>query len=159
MSLFIESAQRAARRRDVVAGWNRDAGARHADDGLDLDEAPGYEAASGPARAPRGDGAAVAALTDTAPAASETYSTAQEAYRDALAYDKQRSRSRKRWAVARIAMIAVLTPLALVLLFLAAYATTCIVNGATPEELVELMGQLFERMAVFAGQVLGRAVS
>lgn len=158
MSLFIESAQRAARRRDVVAGWDRDAGARHADDGLDLDEAPGYEAASGPAGAPR-SGAVAAALANTAPAASEAYSTAQEAYRDALAYDAQRSRSRKCWAVVRIAMIAVLTPVALVLLFLAAYATTCIVNGATPEELVGLMGQLFERMAVFAGQVLGRAVS
>lgn len=188
MSLFIESAQRAARRRDMVDRWGRGGGAGGAapasrpavaGDGaapssqglphgdaagarprrataaaacdFDLDEAPGFEAPAAAGEEPCAGRSRrlLRCRSDGTP-----YSTAQEAYRDERAFDARRVRSRRRAAIARVLAVVVLTPIALVLLFLAAYATTCIVNGASPEELAELLGRLLERCAAFARDLI-----
>lgn len=82
------------------------------------------------------------------------YSTVQEAYRDDLAYGKERDRARKRAHILRVLAVIVVFPIVLALVFIAAYALTCIVNGATPQELVEMMGDLFHRVGAFAGSLV-----
>ena len=49
-----------------------------------------------------------------------------------------------------MALFVLLLPVALVAVFIAAYALACIANGASPQELLELLGALFERMGGFA---------
>lgn len=78
------------------------------------------------------------------------YSQAQDTYREEMAYDKRRHERRKRGAVIRVLLYIVFIPILLIVVFLAAYALTCILNGASPEELAELMGNLIMRMEGFA---------
>lgn len=84
-------------------------------------------------------------------------SIAAEAYREALAYDARRARRTKAARVARVLAMVVLTPIAMALIFLASYALTCIANGATPEELAVLMGELLHRVGEFAARMVGPA--
>lgn len=79
----------------------------------------------------------------------EEYSIQQESYRAELAYDKRRARKRKIATVARSIAMVVLVPLLLLLLFVASYSLTCILNGATPSEVVELLQMMLERVLAF----------
>ena len=83
----------------------------------------------------------------------EEYSVQMQEYRDELAYDKARGRRRKLLAALRVVLMVVGIPVALCLIFVGSYALTCIINGATPAELQELMAQLFERVRAFAVQL------
>lgn len=78
------------------------------------------------------------------------YSTVQEAYREELAYGKRRDRHIKRAQVLKLLVGIVLFPVVLALVFIAAYALTCIANGASPSELADMMTRLFERVGSFA---------
>ncbi len=80
----------------------------------------------------------------------EEYSIQQESYRAEIAYDKRRARKRKIAAVARAIAMVVFVPLLLLLLFVASYSLTCILNGATPSEVVELLQMMLERVLAFA---------
>lgn len=80
----------------------------------------------------------------------EEYSIQQESYRAEIAYDKRRARKRKIAAVARSIAMVVLVPLLLLLLFVASYSLTCVLNGATPSEVVELLQMMLERVLAFA---------
>ena len=84
-------------------------------------------------------------------AAPEAYSVQQDSYAQELAFDKRRAR-RRRWAqrLRTLAMI-VLIPLGLAAIFLASYALTCILNGASPSEVLEHLAAL--------GQHLGDVVT
>lgn len=144
---------------------------------FDLDEARGFETRrdQGFVAAPPRTAAADAALdavpaisrgpvvreegSGAAPMASGSrgpYSVAQEAYRAELDYDKQRSRKRKLSGILRVLLLVALVPVLLVAIFIASYALTCIINGATPEELVRLMGNLLARVEGFAHDVMQR---
>lgn len=78
--------------------------------------------------------------------APENYSVQQDSYAQELAFDKRRSR-RRRWAqrLRTLAMI-VLIPLGLVAIFLASYALTCILNGASPSEVLQHLAALGQRL-------------
>ena len=108
----------------------------------------------GPRGAVRDEGRSLfsAAQERTEPAAPHakrpdaSYSLEQETYRKEIDYDKRRSRRRKVLAMLRVVAAIVFVPMLLLGLFVASYVITCILKGATPQEVVELMGELFTRM-------------
>lgn len=156
MNVFIETPQRAAERMEreqrlreerwraaarfggasaaQASGTRRVAGASNPD--FDLDEVPGCES---PGTA---SDAAMGALRGEPEAAS----IAADAYREEKAFDRKRQRRRARSRVLRILALMVLVPLAIVAVFLVSYALTCILNGASPEELVASFENLFARV-------------
>ena len=79
-------------------------------------------------------------------AAPENYSVQQDSYAQELAFDKHRAR-RRHWAqrLRTLAMI-VLIPLGLAAIFLASYALTCIFNGASPNEVLQHLAALGQRL-------------
>lgn len=95
-------------------------------------------------------GAAVRSPAQNAAPAGEAapgaYSVQQDSYAQELAFDKRRAR-RRRWAqrLRTLAMI-VLIPLGLAAIFLASYALTCILNGASPSEVLEHLAALGQRL-------------
>ncbi|MDD6997062.1 MAG: hypothetical protein PUI21_04490 [Collinsella sp.] len=74
------------------------------------------------------------------------YSVQQDSYAQELAFDKRRAR-RRRWVqrLRALAMI-VLIPLGLAAIFLASYALTCILNGASPSEVLQHWTALGQRL-------------
>lgn len=78
-----------------------------------------------------------------------SYSVSQASYRDELAFHARRVRRRKVFAVARAVALAVLIPVLLVTVFLASYVMTCVVNGASPDEVMELLRAMPARVAAF----------
>lgn len=114
--------------------------------------APGRDASSGAgasSRSARVD--AEVAGKNVHPDAS--YSLAQESYRDELAFHKQRARRRRLAAIVRVLACVVLIPLALVVVFVGSYIMTCVVNGATPHEVFDLLSTMPERIASFVRAV------
>lgn len=85
--------------------------------------------------------------------APENYSVQQDSYAQELAFDKRRSR-RRRWGqrLRTLAMI-VLIPLGLAAIFLASYALTCILNGASPSEVLEHLAALGQRLSDVAATI------
>lgn len=88
------------------------------------------------------------------PLPGQPYSVAQESYRRELAFDRKRARKRGFAAVLKTVLFALLLPVVLVAVFVAAYALACIANGASPQELLELLAALLERMGGFAAGAL-----
>lgn len=90
--------------------------------------------------------AAVPAAVPGCESAPEAYSVQQDSYAQELAFDKHRAR-RRRWAqrLRTLAMI-VLIPLGLAAIFLASYALTCILNGASPNEVLQHLAALGQRL-------------
>lgn len=86
------------------------------------------------------------AVSSAGAAAPEAYSVQQDSYAQELAFDKRRVR-RRRWVqrLRTLAMI-VLIPLGLAAIFLASYALTCILNGASPSEVLEHLAALGQRL-------------
>lgn len=74
------------------------------------------------------------------------FSQAQQSYQEEMAFDRKRHRGKRRAALVRVLAYVLLLPVVLFAVFIGAYALTCILNGATPEELNELMQALFARM-------------
>lgn len=85
----------------------------------------------------------------------EDYSLQQESYRKELAFDRKRARRRKSGTILRALGYCIGVPIALAVVFIVSYVLTCIVNGASPEEVVELVGSLFERVRGFVWQLMG----
>ena len=85
--------------------------------------------------------------------APENYSVQQDSYAQELAFDKRRSR-RRRWGqrLRTLAMI-VLIPLGLAAIFLASYALACILNGASPSEVLEHLAALGQRLGDVAATI------
>ena len=88
------------------------------------------------------------------PRAAQPYSVAQDSYQRELAFDKQRARRRKVTGMLKMVLFVLLLPVALVVVFIAAYALACIANGASPQELLGLLGALLERMGGFVAGAL-----
>ena len=89
---------------------------------------------------------AVPTASPAGEAAPEAYSVQQDSYTQELAFDKRRARHR-RWAqrLRTLAMI-VLIPLGLAAIFLVSYALTCILNGASPNEVLQHLAALGQRL-------------
>lgn len=85
---------------------------------------------------------------------NESYSVAQESYREELAFHRGRVRRRRIVACARVIAFIVLVPVALLAVFIGSYALTCVLNGATPEEVLELLGALPARVEDFIEAVI-----
>ena len=138
MNLFVETAEMRARR--TAAGEDGSSAA------LWQPSAP--EADSQQQQANRGHEAArrerVVAREDAPDEVRPdgSYSLEQESYQTELAFDRARTRRRKLAAVVRTIAAIVLVPAVLAVVFVASYTLTCILNGATPQEVVELLGDL-----------------
>lgn len=83
------------------------------------------------------------------------YSVQQDSYREELAFDRARSRRRRLAAVLKVVALVIATPVALAAVFVAAYAFTCILNGATPDEVVVMLSDLANEVALAASSALG----
>ena len=83
------------------------------------------------------------------------YSVQQDSYREELAFDRARSRRRRMAAVLKVVALVIATPVALAVVFVAAYAFTCILNGATPDEVVVMLSDLANEVAGAVAAVLG----
>lgn len=90
---------------------------------------------------------AAPAVSPAGGSAPENYSVQQDSYAQELAFDRHRAR-RRRWTqrLRTLAMI-VLIPLGLAAIFLASYALTCILNGASPSEVLEHLAALGQRLS------------
>ena len=166
MNVFIDTPQRAAERLDwerrnaasspsgeVSATSSGQGSAERADRGSDA--AP-RAARSGraPRRAARETSRREAPQREVPAPQDAAYSVAEEAYRAEKAYDRKRARRRKALAIARVLAAVVLLPVAVVAVFLVSYGLTCVLNGASPDELVQLFAELFARIEGFARDLL-----
>ena len=68
--------------------------------------------------------------------------------------DRRRRRTGAALRIVRALLYVLLVPLALALVFVVAYALTCIMNGASPAELADLLGVMAERLQAFAAELL-----
>lgn len=95
-------------------------------------------------------GAAVqASAQNVAPAgeaAPENYSVQQDSYAQELSFDKRRVRRRHLAQRLRTLAMIVLIPLGLAAIFLASYSLTCILNGASPNEVFQHLSALGQRL-------------
>ena len=94
--------------------------------------------------------AAVPAAVPGRESAPEAYSVQQDSYAQELAFDKRRARHRRMSQCLRTLVMIVLIPLGLAAIFLVSYALTCILNGASPNEVLQhlsALGQLGDVIA------------
>lgn len=148
MNLFLETPQQAAER------LMRGQGCRTAPSG---DSGMGSRSVFTPAAA----GAPDAGSRPAAPASppgmpagnrvQDGCSIAQEAYREEIAYGRRRARLRKRAAALRVIATMVLVPVVLLLAFIASYVLTCIINGASPDDIAGLLSELWGRLCAWIG--------
>lgn len=85
---------------------------------------------------------------------SDGYSVAQDAYREELAFQRRRARRRRIGACLRMLALIVLIPLGLAAVFVGSYVLTCIINGATPEEVLDVLAAMPSRVESFVRSVM-----
>lgn len=159
MNLFIESAQHAPDRFSRAPGDRLAAGSPRPSSltrvfGDDLDEPSGFGLRRRPRvrRGPFGGGAGavdearVPSLASPARSGYDAGAIGREAYREEIAYGRRRARRRRRLGALRALGVAVLVPVVLVAAFLASYVLTCILSGASPEEVAGLLAAMWERV-------------
>lgn len=86
--------------------------------------------------------------------AGDGYSVAQDAYREELAFQRRRARRRRIGACLRVLALIVLIPLGLAAVFVGSYVLTCIINGATPEEVFDVLTAMPSRVESFVRSVM-----
>ena len=96
---------------------------------------------------------ATPAVSPAGGSAPENYSVQQDSYAQELAFDKRRTRHRRVGQRLRTLAMIALIPLGLAAIFLASYALTCILNGASPREVLEHLAALGERLGDVATTV------
>lgn len=82
------------------------------------------------------------------------YSVAQDAYREELAFQRRRARRRRIGACLRVLALIVLIPLGLAAVFVGSYVLTCIINGATSEEVLDVLAAMPSRVESFVRSVM-----
>ena len=90
--------------------------------------------------------AVVPAAVPGCESAPEAYSVQQDSYAQELAFDKRRARRRRVGQRLRTLAMIVLIPLGLAAIFLVSYALTCILNGASPGEVLQHLSALGQRL-------------
>lgn len=91
--------------------------------------------------------------TSTQGLESSPCSIAGEAYREERAYAARRHRHKLVLGMLRTVGVIVAVPVIVTLVFVASYALTCVLEGATPEELVQALSDLWEQALRIARQV------
>ena len=86
------------------------------------------------------------AVSPAGGSAPEAYSVQQDSYAQELAFDKRRARRRRVGQRLRTLAMIVLIPLGLAAIFLVSYVLTCILNGASPSEVLEHLAALGQRL-------------
>ena len=71
-----------------------------------------------------------------------------------LDFDRARSRRKKRAGALRAIAAALLVPLLLLASFVFAYTLTCILQGATPEEVGQMLAALARRALALPGMLV-----
>ena len=89
---------------------------------------------------------AAPAVSPAGEAAPENYSVQQDSYAQELSFDKRRARRRRLGQRLRTLAMIVLIPLGLAAIFLVSYALTCILNGASPNEVLQHLSALGQRL-------------
>lgn len=84
---------------------------------------------------------------------SSPCSIAGEAYREERAYAARRHRRKLVLGMLRTVGVIVAVPVIVTLVFVASYALTCVLEGATPEELVQALSDLWEQALRIVRQV------
>lgn len=79
----------------------------------------------------------------------------EEAYGSERKYDTRRARRRAVLGIVRAVLLVLAVPLMMAVVFVVSYALTCILDGATPEELIEALAMLYEQ----ARELFTRALS
>ena len=79
----------------------------------------------------------------------------EEAYGSERKYDTRRARRRAVLGIVRAVLLVLAVPLMMVVGFVVSYALTCILGGATPEELIAAPAMLYEQ----ARELFTRALS
>ena len=96
------------------------------------------------------DGGHVAGVqTSLGGAAAHLATPTARAYEAERAYDAARTRHARRMGALRVVLTVVLVPCALFAVFVTAYALTCVMNGASPQELGELLRNGYAHMGSF----------
>ena len=85
---------------------------------------------------------------------SDGYSVAQDAYREELAFPRRRARRRRIGACLRVLALIALIPLGLAAVFVGSDVLTCIINGATPEEVLDVLAAMPSRVESFVRSVM-----
>lgn len=138
MDLFLETPQQKAERL-----------LRQQERLFEMQQRAAQDGASAPA--PGGDsemfdtGHGFAAASKEASRAQD-YSVQQDEYRRELDYDRERARRRRVGQWLHTLLMIVLVPLGLAAIFIASYALTCILNGASPSEVVQHFQALGQRI-------------
>lgn len=83
--------------------------------------------------------------TSTQGLESSPCSIAGEAYQEERAYAARRHRHKLVLGMLRTVGVIVAVPVIVTLVFVASYALTCVLEGATPEELVQALSDLWEQ--------------
>lgn len=91
--------------------------------------------------------------TSTQGLESSPCSIAGEAYREEKAYAARRHRHKLVLGMLRTVGVIVAVPVIVTLVFVASYALTCVLEGATPEELVQALSDLWEQALRIVRQV------
>ena len=78
--------------------------------------------------------------------APDAYPVLQDSYAQELAFDKRRARRRRVGQRLHTLAMIVLIPLGLAAIFLVSYALTCILNGASPSEVLQHLSALGQRL-------------
>lgn len=73
------------------------------------------------------------------------------------AYDVHRARRRAWLGIARTVLFVAAVPVVAALVFVVSYAVTCILDGASPEELVDALATLFEQAHMLFVSALARS--
>lgn len=151
MNLFIEHAPAQAGEVFAPTGTPRGQSAAEASSGP---AAPGAPAASAaPVAAADLEEPSSHGAGRIAPVRRSGYSLAQETYRKELDFDRARAQRKKRAGVARAIAVVVLVPLLLLASFVFAYTLTCILQGATPEEVGQMLAALARHALALPGML------
>ena len=162
MQLFLETPEMRARRQERSDGACAAEPRYGGVPGVAAPAAPpariGLFDAEPPTQAAQARTASTQTVHESAPRPDDRYSLEQESYQEELAFNKRRARQSIRRAVVRTLLIVVAVPVVLAAIFVAAYAFTCILDGATPEELVVLLQELFQDVANLVRNLVGQVV-
>ena len=166
MNLFLETPQQAAERarRESRARGSSDSdgdlGSRLFD-GCAFESEPAVERAleraSAAGRSSEPDPATESAYATEAPvsrAAEAAFAPVHDSYEAELAFARRRSQRRVLGRILRSIGLAVALPLLLALIFFASYTVTLILNGASPQEVMEQLHALVAHIEEVARTIL-----
>lgn len=70
-----------------------------------------------------------------------------------MAYNRSRAQRRRRAGVLRVLLLVIAVPLMLVIAFVVSYILTCILNGASPDDIAGLLADLADRVRTWVADL------